>query len=182
MACGGCYAIYSFWVAGAHINNVGPASVRSAHEVLTMKYLSWISALVLALAFPPVVYGQSTDSPVERTDPCATLQKSNMIFGISTGGYSTVIHGVPSKRIFVCNVVFFGEAGLQFTINFAGSSSNCTSNFTSLGGLRSNNDVVVSAGGGSSTQFPVPINDSFCIGVGGSGSLFAGGWVTYVVK
>jgi hypothetical protein len=66
-----------------------------------MKYLSWISALVLALAFPPVVYGQSTDSPVERTDPCATLQKSNMIFGISTGGYSTVIHGVPSKRIFV---------------------------------------------------------------------------------
>jgi hypothetical protein len=154
-----------------------------------MKYLWGISALLLALALSPVVYGQDAAPPLiannnyggQRIDPCYIGQKSSAEFFINTGNFQKVIAGVQKKQIFVCNIVFYGSASAGFNISFAGSSSNCQSGFTILGVLRVLNDTVVSAGGGSSTQFTVPSNNSFCIELGGSTPLESGGWVTYVL-
>jgi hypothetical protein len=140
-----------------------------------MKHLLWISALLVVLALPSAVYGVQ--------DPCALTVKSSTMFGLNAGGLQQVIPGVTSKHIYVCNVVFSGSATAGgFNINFAGSSSGCSSDFTFLGSLNPNNNVVVSAGGGSSTQFNVPANDSFCIGLAGSGTLYSSGWVVYVQR
>jgi len=138
-----------------------------------MKHLLWISALLVALALPSAVYALQ--------DPCALTVKRSTMFGLNGGGLQQVIAGVTSKRIFVCNVVFSGHATSGgFNINFAESPSGCSSDFTFLGSLNPNNNAVVSAGGGSSTQFTVPANHSFCIGLAGSGTLFSSGWVVYV--
>jgi hypothetical protein len=141
-----------------------------------MKYLLWISALLVALALPSAVYGVQ--------DPCALAVKSSTPFSINTGGFQQVIAGVTAKRIFVCNVVFSGSSGnttAKFNISFAGGSSGCSSGFTQLGGLFTNNNAVVSAGGGSSTQFTVPVNDNFCIELGGATpGLRSSGWVVFV--
>jgi len=140
-----------------------------------MKHLLWISALLVVLALPSAVYGEQ--------DPCALAVKSSAMFGINTGGWQQVIPGVTGKHIYVCNVVFSGYATSGgFTMTFAGSSSGCSSNFTFLGNLSPNNNVVVNAGGGSSTQFTVPANDSFCISSTGSGTVYSSGWVAYVQR
>lgn len=139
-----------------------------------MKYLWWISTLLLGLALPTAVYGVQ--------DPCNLAVKSSTQFFINTGNFQQVIAGVPNKQIFVCSMVFSGSASQGFNISFAGSASSCSSGFTVLGVLRMNNDTVVSAGGGSSTQFTVPANNSFCIELGGVTPLEAEGWVTYVQR
>ena len=138
-----------------------------------MKHLLWISALLVALALPSELRAAQ--------DPCASAVKRSTMFGLNVAGSQQVIAGVTSKRIFVCNVVFSGYATSGgFSIDFAGSPSGCSSDFTFLGSLNPNNNAVVSAGGGSSTQFTVPANHSFCIGLGGSGTLYSSGWVVYV--
>jgi hypothetical protein len=140
-----------------------------------MKHLLWISALLVALAMPSAVYGVQ--------DPCALASKSSTPFSLNAGGLRQVIAGITSKQIFVCSMVFSGSATSGgFNINFAGSSSGCSSDFTFLGTLYPNSKAVVSAGGGSSTQFTVPASDSFCIGLAGSGTLQSSGWVVYVQR
>jgi|SRR5277367_5161130 len=138
-----------------------------------MKYALYVSALLVALALPSAVYAQQ--------DPCALAAKKSSMFGLNAGGLQQVIAGATNKRIFVCNVVFSGNATSGgFNINFAGSPSGCTSDFTFLGTLTPNNNAVVSAGGGGSTQFTLRPSHSFCIGLGGSGTLYSSGWVVYV--
>jgi hypothetical protein len=139
--------------------------------------ISSLAALVLLCMSLASVSAAQTGP---RIDPCSVAQKSSTTFFIQTGNFQEVIAGVPGKQIFICSLVFSGSATSGFNIGFAGSSSSCNSGFTILGTLRAQNDAVVSAGGGSSTQFTAPVSNSFCIELGGVTPLESSGWVTYV--
>ncbi len=135
----------------------------------------------LTLAALPAAYAQAAEARIEaKTDPCSSSPKSSVPFFIDNGNFHQVIAGAPGKRIFVCNVVFSGSASQGFNITFAGSNSACNAGFTFLGSLFTTNDAVIAAGGGSSTQFTAPMDNAFCIELGGVTPLRASGWVSYV--
>src|ERR1035438_9160748 len=107
-----------------------------------MKYLSWISVLLLASALPSIAHG--------ATDPCSSAVKNSAAWDINASGFQEVILGVANKQIFVCNLVFTGSASLNFQMVFdAGTSgSGCAELTAGFGGLSYNNSAVVSIGGG----------------------------------
>jgi len=133
-----------------------------------MKYLSWISVLLLASALPSIAHG--------ATDPCSSAVKNSAAWDINASGFQEVILGVANIQIFA------GSASLNFQMVFdAGTSgSGCAELTAGFGGLSYNNSAVVSIGGGSSTQFTVPAGHSLCIFFNGAAPLTSSGWVTYV--
>jgi hypothetical protein len=150
--------------------------IRMQISMTTRMVIATIAITLLTLITIPTAYAQAHDG---TTDPCSFTRKSSTPFFLNSGDFHTVIAGVPNRRIFVCGVVFSGSATEGFNINFAGISSGGTG-FTALGSLFATNNVVVSAGGGSSTQFTVPLNEDFAIELGGNSPLQASGWVSYV--
>jgi hypothetical protein len=152
---------------------INSRQIASVNRLVAMVSLAALFLLLCASSAP-------AQTAASLSDPCLATGKSSQPFFLQGGGFQQVITGSANKRIYVCGVVFYGQGVSQFAINFAGFSSTCTSGFTLLGILRSTNDTVVTAGGGSSTQFTVPASSNLCIELGGVLPLESGGWITYV--
>ena len=147
-----------------------------------MKYLWWMSALLLlVLALPRSGYGENS---VITQDPCSVGLKKSAGWDISAMGFQEIIPGVANKQIYICNLVFTGSAssGLQMVFDAGVPNSSCNSVVAGFGGLTFNNTGVMSAGGGSSTQFTVPMGDSLCIQFLGVSPIASSGWVAYVQR
>jgi hypothetical protein len=142
--------------------------------VLTVVITFSVLTLALSLAAP--------NAQAQTTDPCAQGLKSSAAININAGNPQLVIAGKASKRIYVCGVVVTASAANAINISFAAGSSGCSTDLTFFGSVFPTNNVVISAGGGTSTQFTAPTGQDFCIELGGTLPVQANGWVTYVQR
>jgi len=138
-----------------------------------MKYLWWISTVLLVLVLSPMSVAQ---------DPCSTGAKKSSAWDVKTTGFHEVIPGIAGKRISVCGVVFSSSANppLQITFDAGVAGTGCSEVTAGFGSLSYTTNTVVSAGGGSSTQFTVQTGGSLCIFFSGVAPLEFSGWVVYV--
>jgi hypothetical protein len=138
--------------------------------VITISFLT----LALSLAAP--------NAQAQTTDPCTQGLKSSAAININAGNPQLVIAGKTSKHIYVCGVVVTASAASAINISFGAGSSGCSTDVTFFGGIFPTNNAVISAGGGSSTQFTAPTGQDFCIELGGTLPVQANGWVTYLQR